>query len=74
MIKKVILTIVAIILLVLLLPIPMRLKDGGSVEYCALLYTVTDVHRLNPDIESEQSYLEGIEIEVLGAKIFSNVK
>ena len=33
MIKKVVLTMVVVILLVLLFPIPMRLKDGGSVEY-----------------------------------------
>jgi len=58
--------------LVLLFPIPLRLKDGGSVEYKALLYSVTDVHRLAP--ESESGYLEGTVIEILGAEVFNNVE
>ena len=52
----------------------MRLKDGGSVEYRAILYAVTDVKRLNPDMESEKAYLEGITIEILGMEIYNNVE
>ena len=71
--KKVWIAVIVIIGLVLLLPIPQRLKDGGSIRYAALLYQITDVHRINPDIESDEPYLEGIEIEILGAKVFSSV-
>lgn len=71
--KKVLIAVIMIIGLVLLFPIPQRLKDGGSIRYAALLYQITDVHRINPDIESDEPYLEGIEIEILGAKVFSNV-
>ena len=71
--KKVLIAVIIAIGLVLLFPIPQRLKDGGSIRYAALLYQITDVHRINPDIESEQPYLEGIEIEILGAKVFSNI-
>lgn len=71
--KKVMRIALIIVTLILLFPIPLRLKDGGSVEYRALLYSVTDVHRLNPDIESSEPYLEGLTIEVLGMEIYSNV-
>ena len=71
--KKVLMAVIIVIGLVLLFPIPQRLKDGGSIRYAALLYQITDVHRINPDIESDEPYLEGIEIEILGAKIFSNI-
>ena len=70
--KKKALVIVGIILaIVLLFPIPMRLKDGGTVKYQAVLYSISDVHRLS--LESETGYEEGIIIEILGAEIYSSV-
>lgn len=74
--KKKTIAIIAIILIVLvfLIPIPFRLKDGGSVEYKALLYTITDVHRLNPDMQSEQAYLEGTIIEIFGMEVYNSVQ
>ncbi|MBE6970863.1 MAG: helix-turn-helix transcriptional regulator [Ruminococcaceae bacterium] len=57
--------------LVLLVPIPLRLKDGGTVEYRAVLYSVKDVHRLA--LETENGYLEGTIIEILGLEVFNNV-
>ena len=71
--KKIILGCVVLIFLVLLIPIPMRLKYGGSVVYQAVLYSVKDVHSLNPDRESGAPYKEGIVIKVLGVKIFDHV-
>ena len=70
--KKIIIVVVVIALLVLLFPISLQLKDGGSVEYKALLYSITKVHRLNT--ESTTGYEEGIEIKILGMKIYDNVK
>lgn len=66
--KKSVLIILIIISLILLIPIPMRLKDGGSVKYQALLYSVTKYHKL--DHTSESGYVNGIRIEVLGMKIY----
>ena len=71
--KTIIIACVVVALLILLVPIPMRLKDGGSVVYQAVLYSVKNVHRLNPDMESGAPYKEGIIIKVLGVKIFDNV-
>ena len=70
--KKVIVSIVIVLLIILLCPIPMRLKDGGTVKYQAILYSVSDVHRLAPSTES--GYEEGYVIEILGMQVFNNVK
>lgn len=72
--KKLIVGICILLLAVLLVPIPMRLKDGGTVAYTAILYTIEDVHRLNPDMESEQEYLEGTIVRILGMEVFNTVR
>lgn len=69
--KKVIILVVVIMVLILLFSIPMILKDGGSIEYRAMLYTVTKYHRLAP-METESGYIDGIGIEILGKEIFNN--
>lgn len=75
--KKVI--IVAVIALLLLFPIKLYLKDGGTVEYKALLYKVSKVHKLISDTEMEKEGKvkpcdDGTIIEILGIEIFNNVK
>ena len=56
---------------ILLPPIPLRYKDGGTVEYRALLYSVYDVHRLA--IEPVDGYDDGIIVEVLGFEVYNSV-
>ena len=63
---------VIIVLFILLIPTPMHLNDGGTVEYKALLYKVSKVHRLTGDLE--KMYEDGTIIEILGIEIFNNVK
>jgi hypothetical protein len=70
--KKLICAVCIVLALVLLIPVPLRLKDGGSVEYRAVLYSVTDVHRLAS--EAQSGYLEGTVIEILGVEVFNNVE
>jgi len=67
---------ISVVLLVLLVPIPMHLKDGGTVEYRALLYKVSKVHSLISVEEKEKGkmYNEGIIIKILGFEIYNNVK
>ena len=57
---------------ILLVPIPYRIKDGGSVLYDAILYSVKDVKMINPD-PSKSDYIEGIIIEILGIEVYNNV-
>lgn len=68
--KKHLITILCMILAcVFLIPIPMRLKDGGTVVYQALLYSIEDIHRLNPEA-STSAYTDAIRVKILGLEIF----
>lgn len=68
--KKMILVGAIILLLILLFPIPLYLKDGGSVEFRALFYTIIKYHKL---VAEREEYVEGIEIKILGRKVYSNI-
>lgn len=77
--KKIIIVVVVIALVVLLFPIRNQLKDGGTVEYRALLYKVSKVHSLISEKETEEKgkvkpYNDGIIVEILGFEIYNSVK
>lgn len=69
--KKITAAICILLVTVLLFPVPMRLKDGGTVKYRAALYCVSDVHRLSPT--EAGGYEDGLIIEILGMQVFNNV-
>ena len=71
--KKLILIAAGVLLLACLIPIPFHLKDGGTVEYQALLYTVSRVRRLNEE-GAEKPYQEGTIVKVLGIELYNDVK
>ena len=71
--KKVIIGLCILLSIILLFPIPLHLKDGGTVEYKAVLYSVQRVHKFST-VDSEQEYLEGTVVKVLGFEVFNNVK
>ncbi|MDO4794223.1 MAG: hypothetical protein Q3993_08560 [Filifactor alocis] len=68
--KKKIRIILFILLTVLLIPVRLRYKDGGSVRYRAGLYDVTRYHQL--DSTSETGYRDGWKVKILGITIFDN--
>lgn len=68
--KKVFIIIAIIIAVILLVPIPHRLNDGGSVEYKAILYTVKSVHQI--DHNNAKGYIDGTIIKILGIEVFNN--
>ena len=70
--KKIIIAIAIVVAVVLLFPIPLRLKDGGTVKYQAILYSISDVHRLAPT-DNDVGYEDGIIIEIFGIEVFNNV-
>ena len=72
--RKIIIGMCIILSIVLLFPIPYHLKDGGTVEYKAILYSIQKVHRLNPDMESEKEYVEGTIVKILDIELFNNVQ
>ncbi|MCO7118694.1 hypothetical protein NIA13_09100 [Oscillibacter valericigenes] len=72
--KKVMIGICVLLAIVLLVPIPMRLKDGGTVVYHAVLYQVEDVHRLGAVDTAEDEYLEGVIVRILGMEVYNSVE
>lgn len=70
--KKVIIGLCTLLTIILLFPIPLHLKDGGTVEYKSVLYSVQKVHRLGA-VDSGQEYLEGTVVKILGFEVFNNV-
>jgi len=77
--KKAIIIAIVVISLILLFPIRNQLKDGGTVEYKAILYKVSKVKRLISIEEMEKEgkikeYDHGIIIEILGFEIYNNVR
>ena len=67
--KKIIRITIIIIALILLFPIPLRYKDGGTVKYQAVLYSITDYHALR----GVDGYDTGIEIKILGITVYKNM-
>ncbi len=70
--KKIAIGIAVLLAVILLLPIPMRLKDGGTVVYQAVLYRIEKVHRLA--FESADGYETGTVVRILGVEIYNDVK
>ena len=55
---------------VLLVPVRVNLKDGGSVRYRALLYEVTKIHHLAPEVKGVKPYIDGFEVKLLGWTVY----
>ena len=71
--KKKVIILIIIVGIILLFPIPIKLRDGGSVVYKALLYTFTKYHKLAPIEEGQDvAYIDGIGIEILGKEVYNN--
>ena len=69
----------SILLVICLIPVPMRLKDGGTVVYRAILYSVTSNHSMiyKEVPEEDAMYLgfkTGPEIKILGFTVYENVR
>ena len=72
--KKAMIGICVLLAIVLLVPIPMRLKDGGTVVDRAVLYQVEDVHRLGAVDTAGDEYLEGMIVRILGMEVYNSVE
>lgn len=62
--RKIVIAVIVIALAILLFPIRIAYKDGGSVEYKAIIYSVTKYHRISP--YGRVAFLEGWKIELFG--------
>jgi hypothetical protein len=67
--NKIVRIAIVLVLLFLLIPIPVYVKDGGTVHYEAIIYTVSNYHMLNEKGE----YDTGIEIKILGITVYKHM-
>lgn len=77
--RKWIVLVVVALLVVLLFPVRRQLKDGGTVEYKALVYKISKVHSLISEEETKKEgkvkpYDEGIVIDLLGFEIYRHIE
>ena len=68
--KKKFFVVIAIIAVILLTPVRMNLKDGGSVRYKALVYEVTKIHQFSSEVDGLKPYIDGFEIKILGMTVY----
>ena len=67
--KKIAITIAVVVALVVLLtPIRVALKDGGSVRYQSLVYQVTKIHEFVDD--GTRAYVDGLEVQIFGVTVY----
>lgn len=65
---------VIIILIIMLIPIKFGVKDGGTVVYKAVLYSVTKRHEMSgPPIQPTGGYYIGTEIKILFFEVYNDV-
>ena len=63
--KKWIALIAVLVLLVLLIPFPAQMKDGGTVHYNAIVYDIYDIHGIKPvDNSNEGGTFENAYIDL----------
>lgn len=66
-------------LALMLIPIPFKMKDGGTVHWNAVLYDVYDIHRATaPDNFNDaiigNEYIEGVIVNIFGFEVFNNTE
>lgn len=73
---KPIIIITVIIAFILMFPICMRLKDGGSKVYRSIvgIYEVKDWKQMGYTEEAEETLKTGITVKLFGVKVFDNTK
>lgn len=74
--KRFIIISVIVLLVILLFPIKQRLKDGGTIEYNAVLYSVIKEHSItvSEQGEGEMGYNVGTRIRIFFFEVYNDVE
>ena len=72
--NKITAIIIGLVLLafVLLFPVTLYAKDGGTVTRQAILYSYTNKHTMNDN--ADDGYVDGVIIEILGIEVYNTVE
>lgn len=75
--KKIIIVTIILLVMLVLIPISSKMKDGGTTHYNAIFYDVYDMHRVTtPDDYNDaivgNEYIEGTIIKILGFEVYNN--
>ena len=70
--KKLKIIIPLIIAIILLIPIKEGYKDGGTVKYNAVLWSVTKHHSIAWDSAGNSGHNTGITVKILGFTVYSD--
>lgn len=71
--KKITVTAVIVLFLIMLIPIKTELKDGGTIKYSAILYGITERHSIYTKDEVD-GYNIGTEVRILFFNVYDDVK
>lgn len=69
----IILSVISIILAILLIPDKLYYKDGGTIKYEAILWSVTDRYTMWT-VDGVDGHIEGYEIRILWFEVYDNTK
>lgn len=72
--KKMVIIAIILVLLILLFPQKETLKDGGTIKYKAILYTITKRHTRAFNELLIDGYYIGTEIELFSFEIYDDVE
>ena len=72
--KKIVIAIIVVVMLILFVPIPNHLKDGGTVEWKSLTYSISKVHSLYSVDGYPMGYKDGMIIKIFNMTVYNNTK
>ena len=75
--KIIVICLIVFTFTILFIPIPSKMKDGGTIHYNAIIYDIYDVHRVTSPLEWNDAiggneYIEGTIIKILGFEVYNN--
>ena len=71
--KKITVISVIVLLLIMILPIRIEIKDGGTVSYSAILYGITKRHSMYTK-DGVNGYDIGTEVRILFFEVYNDVE
>lgn len=75
--KIIVICLIVFTFAIFFIPIPSKMKDGGTIHYNAIMYDIYDVHRVTSPLEWNDAidgneYIEGTIIKLFGFEVYNN--